>query len=244
MVACEQSVNIPITDVAACLFAAVRKFCVSIGMTESELADAQIKSSLRTHGAKARELSTGVEPVLMELSELLNRWHSSSAFVDGCGQPLGLPVQGEVSLESLANAIGANNPTLLVRTAVSLGMFFQTAPGLFAPQSRSAILRGQSQLAYAYSAIVVGRLLDALSHNVGVSRSNAEPWFERTVDQARVRTRDIPLFERFVADQGQYFIDTIDDWLASHRAESNEQETTYVGVSTFAWSRQHENGNA
>jgi hypothetical protein len=46
----------------------------------------------------------------------------------------------------------------------------------------------------------------------------------------------LPLFLKFVEDQGQYFIDSVDDWLASKKvAHSARCVSVPVGTGAFAW---------
>jgi hypothetical protein len=169
---------------------------------------------------------------------MLNLWYTTSEYVDANGMPKPLPIRGEKSVERLATSVGAVHPDVLVQTAVSLGILIHTpSNGCLKPLCRSAIVGGRSQLAFAYSAIVVGRLLDALSHNVVEARPGVPAWFERTVDRVCVRNRDVPLFERFISEQGQYFVDAIDDWLAHHAIHGESADATYIGVSAFAWMR-------
>jgi hypothetical protein len=228
----------PDPAVAGRLFAAVRRFCTSLGMSASAVDDAYRSAN------NGRSASSGVadewpdQRLLTQLAAMLNLWYTAADYVDENGTPRPLPMRGDKSAESLASAVGAVSPGALVEAAVSLRILVEeNSEGCVKPICRSAIVGGSNQLALAYSAIVVGRLLDALSHNVTEPKPGVPAWFERSVDRACVRNRDVPLFERFIAEQGQYFVDAIDDWLAHHATDGTAADATYIGVSAFAWMR-------
>jgi len=224
--------------IATRLFAAVRGFCKSLGMTASAIDEAYERAIHEPPRSGSNIDDWGDQGMLTRLSEMLHIWHTAPDYVDTNGAPKPLPIHGDKSLASLATLVGAPRPRRLVETAVSLGILVRgPSDGRFKPICRSAILGGRTQLAFAYSAVVVGRLLDALAHNVIEAKPGVPAWFERTVERAHVRSRDLPLFERFISEQGQYFVDAIDDWLAHHSVDRGAPSSTYVGVSAFAWMR-------
>ncbi|HXQ31327.1 MAG TPA: hypothetical protein VN790_05115, partial [Steroidobacteraceae bacterium] len=111
--------------------------------------------------------------------------------------------------------------------------FVDSRPGGFAPSKRSAVIGTTNALALAYAAIAISRMTGTMAHNFS---GGTPPRYERQVSDVSIRAEDLPVFLRFVEQQGQYLIDAVDDWLAKREFQGRQgQRSVSVGVGAFAW---------
>jgi hypothetical protein len=103
----------------------------------------------------------------------------------------------------------------------------------FVPANRSAILGASKSLSLAYATVTVTRLVRTMIQNFA---GKSPAYYERQVSEVRISKSDLPVFLRFVEQQGQYLIDAVDDWLSRrHTASTNKRDTIAVGLGAFAW---------
>jgi len=173
---------------------------------------------------------------LKNASEALKIWHTEDLFLDPDGSPKALPKSGEVSLFLLATRICETykNRHQLVKDLISLG-FVKSHQQAFTPKQRSAVIGTNSAIALSYGATTIAKLADTMRHNFS---GGSPPRLEKQVAEARIREEDVPLFLRFASQQGQAFIDSIDDWLSQNRTEKTGKNTVSVSAGAFAWSDQ------
>ncbi len=169
------------------------------------------------------------------IAELLTKWHSDSKSVLDDGTPRGLPRAGRgASLVALARSVTDANADAeqLVSDLISFGVVVDR-DGLYYPSRRAAVLPSANALNLAHATTTATRLLGTISHNVSPGRQRI---YERQVAEVSIRNADLPAYLRFVEQQAQNLIDTIDDWLESRKTSEEVQDgTTRVGVAAFAW---------
>ncbi len=174
---------------------------------------------------------------LKNAAEALNIWHTLDFFLDPDGTPKSLPQSGEISLFSLATHICETdkNRRQLVDDLISLG-FVKSHRRSFTPKQRSAVIGTNSALALSYGTTTIAKLVDTMRHNFS---GGSPPRLEKQVAEARIREGDLPLFLRFASQQGQAFIDSMDDWLSQNCIKKQTgTKTVSVSAGAFAWSDQ------
>jgi hypothetical protein len=168
------------------------------------------------------------------IAEALMQWHSNDLFLARDGSPRPLPRVGKLSLTSLARNVAhsAAEQKILVSDLVACALAEQEA-GTYVPTQRSAVLGKANALSLAYAAITVTRLLRTISHNV---MTGSPPLYERQVSEITISAADLPVYLRFVEQQAQYLVDSVDDWLARRRvAGTARKRGIRVGLGAFAW---------
>jgi hypothetical protein len=121
----------------------------------------------------------------------------------------------------------------VVRDLIDLGIVVKIPGGFHKPAIRSAVINGPSALILAHATAAILRLVGTVAHNITGEHPSR---FERHVDEVRIRTSDLPIFLRFVEDQGQYFIDSVDDWLSRRAIKGRrKKDEITVGIGAFAW---------
>jgi hypothetical protein len=196
-----------------------------------------IKCAREGNAALTREGFDSAYKRFRDIAEALMQWHSNDDFVSADGLPRPMPMVGKRSLTALAQlvAFSSERSKALVSDLLEFGLV-EEANGLFRPSRRSAVLGKANVLNLAYATITATRLLRTISHNVS---SSLPPLFERQVSEVMIAAADLPLYLRFVEQQSQYLIDSVDDWLSRRRvASATRRNGIKVGIGAFAWADQ------
>jgi hypothetical protein len=171
---------------------------------------------------------------LRNVAQALMIWHSSDDYLGPDGAPRPLTRLGSQSLTSLARVVTQRpNAARQIKTDLErLGLIEKGQRG-YLPARRSAVVGLPNSLSLVYATSAISRLVGTITHNY--SRA-AMPRFERQVADVNIRTADLPLFLRFVEQQGQYLIDAVDDWLSTRQTNSTRGgRKVPVGIGAFAW---------
>jgi hypothetical protein len=223
------------------LFSAVSHFCRSIGVPRATISRALLGIASDSPSAMVTTDHSELR-MLPVVADLLRLWHSLPEYTDESGAPRPLSRTGFPSIHSLAKKAYPADPDGLLSSAFKFGAVRSSGPHC-RPVNRSAYLGKETAPALAYTAMVVARLTERIAENVLAPANSAHRWFERTVSQSQLRATDVPLFEHFVAEQGQLFVDTIDDWISHHSCDSAADQSVAVGVTAFAWSTGEASGS-
>jgi hypothetical protein len=171
---------------------------------------------------------------LWNLAEALMLWHSSEQFVTTAGAPKPLARLGKVSLMTLSRRIVTTPRAAaqIVTDLIDFGLVVG-ADRKYTPVRRSAVLGSTNAVHLAYASMAISRLIATISSNVS---GNAQPRYERQVSNIKISPSELPIFLRFVEQQGQGLIDSVDDWLSKRaRRESSNANDVSVGIGAFAW---------
>ena len=171
---------------------------------------------------------------LRNVAEALRVWHSSDEYLSDDGTPKPLLPTGVNSLSSLATRVsrGRRERKEIVADLKKLESIRLGASG-YAPTKRSAVLGVRDSLALTYATLAVSRLVETITHNFSGTGTRR---YERQLSEAKIRAADLPAFLRFVEEQGQSLVDSVDDWLNKRvRPESSSGDKISVSLGTFAW---------
>jgi len=171
---------------------------------------------------------------LHKMAEALFIWHTSTEFADKEGRPKPLPRAGRQSLTSLAMRVSENrrDASSIVGDLIDMNILLE-GEAKFSPRQRSAVLRTDNAVASAYAAVTLSRLIRTMRHNFAKAGPRR---FERSVSEVNISESDLPLFHTFVREQGEYFIDAVDDWLAQRTgSQPMQSKAVSVGVGAFSW---------
>ena len=168
---------------------------------------------------------------LKNVAEALMMWHTDSAFLAKDGTPIPLPLRGTPSLVTLSRQVTKRSDSRkhLVSDLVELPLL-REEDSCYTPSRRSAVHLATDIEKLAYGTTAICRLIDTITSNFSGS---PPPLFERQVANVKIRAQDVPIFLRFVQQQGQYFVDCVDDWLL-HR-KSSDRTSISVGIGAFSW---------
>jgi hypothetical protein len=161
----------------------------------------------------------------------LQHWHENQKFVDKEGAPRNL---SRTELTELANLVSGNDAE---RTAITANLMHSRIvseqQSTYRPLGRSVLIDLENEYALAYATFAISRLVTTIKENMegGTARK-----FERQVSEVQIRAKEFPMFLNFVRNQGEAFIDSVDDWLAERKVSEDQPDSIKVGVGAFAFS--------
>lgn len=175
----------------------------------------------------------GVKP-LERASQCLQRWHTSERYTDRTGMPAPLPESGALSLHSLAVDCGHADPGESIALLKAFNLVDRRAKN-FLPKTRVAKTPRKGLIPLWYGCDEITRSLETLTNNMRSTSKSTPLVFQRTANQVEFDRAHLPLFRRFMDDQGGEFIQMLDDWMEKHRKTPNGGDAVHASVHAFAW---------
>jgi Family of unknown function (DUF6502) len=159
-------------------------------------------------------------------SMILSAWHLDPEFLDKRGRPRVLPVEGDrASFATLLKRCGGADvrPTTLLKELVNAGCVRRRADGRLQVLRRDYIPQAMDAELMRLWGTVLADVAMTYSHNL--TRGNREPArFERAAVNARVPVAAIKEFQAFLEQEGQAFLERIDEWLTQHQVADLDNE--------------------
>ncbi len=164
--------------------------------------------------------------VRRDCMEVLCVWRRDPVFQDETGLPRPLTATGtDVSFEYLCHVAGAKtNHQTILEVLQKFGAVTVDDQGAVTPNTPTFLVvstDGDSLLARDGVLKQLVGFLGVLEHNVCSTATRTRPRFERSCS-VRVAEELVPIFELFVAERGQQFVDSIDEWLERKRSVTCE----------------------
>lgn len=170
-------------------------------------------------------------------TRLLTGWHLDTAYLDDAGRPRELPYAGEEpSFTGLARKYAGDiAPITMSRELQRVGAVLELEDGLLRVMKRfympltidaEAVLRGGS---------VLSDLGNTIDYNL-VRDTDVPTRFEGRATNVNVRSADVPEFRAFLEEEGQAFLERVDEWLTHHEipAETRRKpRTTRLGIGIY-----------
>jgi len=174
---------------------------------------------------------------------LLTLWHQDTG---PYGIPLELPFDekpGKRSFCELVRRSGALDvtPSELLDELVRVGAAVQLPNGLIRVLARSYLPSQTDPAALEFMSVAFTDLATTLARNLEYEERSK--FFERRVWTPHgIAEKDVDAFEQMVNEQGQHFLETLDDWLTSRETEARKShdEVVRVGVATYMFQRDKE----
>ena len=214
---------------------AVLQYLHRVGVTKKELRALTARAFTelaRSAGSNRKSGNVGSTEATI-LAMAIQRWYRDRTLVDPAGNPIALRLLGSApSVESLVRRekIGSDSERF-TRDLVKFKVLKRCRNGKFLPTGRHLIVRNHHPFLAEHHARSVIRLLNTARSNVS-SKSPLDFLIERCADVPRLPRSKLQAFREFTNQQGEAFIDTIDDWL----------ETNNIGRNTKSRSRAREAG--
>ena len=174
---------------------------------------------------------------------LLTLWHQDTG---PYGIPLELPFDekpGKRSFCELVRRSGALDvtPSELLDELVRVGAAVQLPNGLIRVLARSYLPSQTDPAALEFMSVAFTDLASTLARNLEYEERSK--FFERRVWTPHgIAEKDVAAFEQMVNEQGQHFLETLDDWLTSRETEARKShdDVVRVGVATYMFQRDKE----
>lgn len=174
---------------------------------------------------------------LDDLAHVLSIWHTDPRFVDRNGEPRRLRQTGRApSFEALARVAIPSVPAQdALKRLLIVGVVEVDAHDRVRVLRRELLTKQWDELGLWHWRNAARRHLETLEFNYTVP---GESRFERTARSERLPVQALPLFHRWVREQGADFVQMVDDWLTQHEGPAHADEdqdaiTAGVGVYMF-----------
>ena len=158
-------------------------------------------------------------------SQILSAWHHEPDFLDADKQPAALAVEGEGATftELMRRYAPALPATAMIKELKSANAIEEGSDGRLRALKRTYLPSGVSTERLRLWSSVLSDVANTIEHNL--SRDEATPArFERRALNLRVDRKALPEFRELVEIEGQAFLERLDDWLAAHQAEGEEND--------------------
>lgn len=174
---------------------------------------------------------------------LLTLWHQDTG---PYGIPLELPFEdkpGNRSFCELVRRSGAQDvdPNELLEELLRVGAAVQLPNGLIRVLARVYLPSQTDPAALEFMSVAFTDLASTLARNLEFK--DRSRLFERRVWTPHgIAEKDVQAFEQIVNEQGQHFLETLDDWLTARETEARKShdEVVRVGVATYMFQRERE----
>lgn len=149
-------------------------------------------------------------------TRVLSGWFQDPDFTGKDGEPRVLALEGRTSFADLVRRYsGDMPPRALLEELKRVGAISLEGNGRVRVLSRSFVphqgdLEGLRMLGTA-----VHDLAATIDHNIARDAAD-QVRFQRTVFSEKVSLRNLPILRRIVAERGQRFLESLDDWLTAH----------------------------
>ena len=193
----------------------------------------------RREVARLRKLGTAEAPRLpnrtSDATRLLSGWHQDREFMSPGGRPLDLPPDGRgASFETLARRYAPDVPV-----SAMLKELKRVSAVTDLPDGRLRVTRRYYQPApmdaqwILNAGSVYADLGGNINHNVGSGKSEPSWFLGRATDDS-IDPEAVPEFRAFLEEQGQGFLERVDEWLARHRVtDKGGSQAVRLGVGLF-----------
>lgn len=171
-------------------------------------------------------------------TRLLTGWHSDPDFVDDVGDPLPLSPTGDLmSFETLCRRYASDVPfTTMQKELLHVGAVSAEGDMLIA-RTRYYMPVQMDAEQVLRSGSVFEDLGNTVAYNLHRSVDQATR-FERRASVTRVSRDAVPLFREFLENEGQAFLERVDQWLTEHELdEDSTGESVRLGLGAY-WIQQ------
>ena len=174
---------------------------------------------------------------LRHLSRLLLGWYVDERFLDENGQPAALDVEGregQVGFDTLyKDYSGKLAPSsAMLKELIEVGSVEQLPDGRVVARSRQYIPRRADAANLERICQVINDLANTGSHNLH-RRSSEDRRFERIATNQKVPASKEKEFHAFLEQEGQQFLDNVDNWLSNMERGHEEEPSRRIGVGVY-----------
>jgi hypothetical protein len=210
------------------------KIAIATGLSKVEVVRLLSAPALDTDELEAQTNRVG---------RILTLWHQDTG---PYGIPLELPFDashGQRSFCELVRQAGADevSPTELLDELIRVGAVARLPNDCVRVLARSYLPSFTDPAAFEFMSVAFTDLAGTLARNL--EYRDRTKFFERRVWTPHgIPSRDLPAFEDMVAEQGQEFLERLDDWLSPREsaARASDEEVVRVGVATYMFQREQD----
>ena len=159
-------------------------------------------------------------------TRVLSGWYQDDEFLGADGLPLALPREGSAgSFESLCQKYSGDvAATTMLKELKHVGAVNETEDGKLTVRMRTYM----PSMMDPERMLSSGSVLEDIGYTVAYNlhRSESDPGrFDRRATNTRMPASAVPAFREFLEEEGQAFLEKVDDWLTEHEIEDGDDES-------------------
>lgn len=189
-----------------------------------------IDAATGAHGERARQARKFARQVFFDYPELLKEWFTNPKFTNTSGMPAVLQIRkGTTSFEALVRrATPGVDPGEALRVLIKTRAVSKVGRERIRARSRVFNTSNSDSLNAIRMFCVVDALLNMVERNVNVRASDRfnSGFYERVATNRAVPVKHISKFRDFLREQGDDFMQTVDDWLTTHSVHKGARVRT------------------
>ncbi len=170
-----------------------------------------------------------------DATRVLSGWHQDPDFLDANGEPreLGLDA-GPLSFEALCERYAGDIPhSAMLKELKRVGAVTVNNGRLRALSRYYMPVQSDPQWLLSAGSFLQD-LGNNINHNITVPEGDRS-WFLGRATNTSLRPDQLPAFHAFLDQQGEAFLEAVDDWLTRHASDPEDGETgVRAGVGLFA----------
>jgi hypothetical protein len=200
-----------------------------------------IDSATGPRGGRALSAARFARRVFFDYPEILKEWHTNPRFTDATGRPATLPLhRGRHSFDALVRQVASRaDPTEALIVLTKTQAVVRIGKSAVRARNRVFNTSNSNSLNAIRMFCVVDAMLTMVEKNVGLrARDRLDSGFyERAATNRSVDSKCIGEFREFLREQGDDFMQTVDDWLSAHsispRLDRRRRRTLRVGTGVY-----------
>ncbi len=175
---------------------------------------------------------------LRHLSRILLGWHVDERFLDEQGQPAPLEIEGKqlgvIGFEKLYDDYSGKlaPSSAMLKELLEVGAVEMLSDGRIIARSRQYIPRKTDSCSLERICQVVGDLATSGSHNLH-RKPSQNSRFERIATNQNIPASKEAAFHEFLEQEGQQFLERVDNWLSQVECTDEKEPKKRVGVGVY-----------
>jgi hypothetical protein len=212
------------------------RIAILTGLTKKE-----VDRLVSEQGKQQRDYASNLNRV----TRILSGWHTDPEFTGPYGLPLDVPFDepGHRSFCELVRRYTSDMPArAMLDELLRIGVVKDADGGRFRVLTRTYLPTADAPESLDRLGSAVRNFVETMDFNRTETDSDKR-LFERTVvADAGLRPTDLPLFQAYVRERGQFLLEELDDWLSKRQppAEDEEAEAIDTGVGIFHYIKRHD----
>jgi hypothetical protein len=172
---------------------------------------------------------------MTKAAQVLDAWHHDPSFIDAARRPRALPLQGEgASIGELVRRFAPGLPPVaMAKELKAAGAIAEMPDGSWRPVQRHYIPRNMPEEQIRLWSSTVRDLATTIGYNL--TRASSRPaLFERRAVNLQVDEKALAEFQQFLEEEGQRFLERVDDWLSAHEVtEGTDKKSVRLGAGIY-----------
>lgn len=205
------------------------RIAILTGLTKSEVQRLVVERGKRQAGAGSN---------LNRITRFLGGWHTDPQYTGPYGLPLDVPFDGSSDhtfAELVRRYAGDMHPRTMLAELLRLGVVRETDGGRIKVLTRTYLPLADAPESLDRLGRAVGRFVETIDFNRTEDRIENRLLERTVVADAGIRLTDLPHFQAYVRERGQFFLEEIDDWLSKLDPiqPESEEKTIQTGVGLY-----------